>query len=80
MLSDEEHINFLFDRFSLDSTTGVLSSATSMSAQTYRLRVRASDRGNFIHNIFYVRPRRGISRAKSNSRILMHVRCDVQIN
>lgn len=56
MLSDEEHINFLFDRFSLDSTTGVLSSATSMSAQTYRLNVRASDRGNFIIIFFTLGP------------------------
>jgi len=55
MLSDEEILIF-FDRFSLDSTTGVLSSATSMSAQTYRLRVRASDRGNFIIIFFALGP------------------------
>ena len=37
--------SYFFCRFSLDSNTGVLSSASSLAVKTYNLKVRASDRG-----------------------------------
>ena len=38
----------MFCRFSLDSSTGVLTSANSLATKRYQLNVRASDRGNLI--------------------------------
>ena len=51
------NISVYFGRFSLDSNSGVLSSASSLAEKTYNLIVQASDRGkltvwyvlNFVH-------------------------------